>query len=81
MKIIYRKIRICRYIQYVIYVCDCYITDICLVRVLMIAFQFQVNDEDHSIVVDQSFQIPDAGQEDSIQDESIGDVPEADNTV
>jgi len=31
----------------------------------MIAFQFQVNDEDHSIVVDQSFQIPDPVQEDS----------------
>ena len=45
----------------------------------MIAFQFQVNDEDHSIVVDQSFQI--AVLEDSIQDESIGDIPEADNTV
>ena len=48
---------------------------------LMIAFQFQVNDEDHSIVVDKSFQIPDAVQEDSIQDESIDDVPEADKTV
>lgn len=47
----------------------------------MIAFQFQVNDEDHSIIVDQSFQIPDAVQEDSIHEESIGDVPEADSTV
>jgi hypothetical protein len=46
----------------------------------MIAFQFQVNDEDHSIVVDQSFQIPDAVQEDSIHEESIGDIPEADST-
>ncbi|XP_071133066.1 uncharacterized protein [Mytilus edulis] len=41
----------------------------------------EIIDEDPSIVIDRSFDIPEQVQEDSIADESIGDIPEDDPTV